>query len=66
MRVKFSLNHCQSGETKFYLTNYYLFDFMDFGCLMSQRFKCHASAAPNKFIHYNNSFWRDCSYLASC
>ena len=52
--------------TKFCLTNYYLFDFMDLGCLMSQRFKCHASAAPNKFIHYNNSFWRDCSYLASC
>ena len=35
MRVKFSLNHCQSGETKFYLTNYFLFDFMDIGCLMS-------------------------------
>ena len=33
MRVKFSLNHRQSGGTKFYLTNYlYLFDFMDIGC----------------------------------
>ena len=32
MRVKFSLNRCQIGETKFYLTNYYLFDI---GCLMS-------------------------------
>ena len=34
MRVKFSLNHCQSGGKK-YLSNYYLFDFMDIGCLMS-------------------------------
>ena len=44
MRVKFSLNHRQSGGTKFYLTNYlYLFYFMDIGCLMS-----HITIPKNK------------------
>ena len=44
MRVKSSLNHRQSGGTKFYLTNYlYLFYFMDIGCLMS-----HITTPKNK------------------
>ena len=34
MRVKFLLTTARVEEKK-YLSNYYLFDFMDIGCLMS-------------------------------
>ena len=47
MRVKFSLNHCQSGGTEFYLTNYYLFDFMGIGCLILL-FLGHRNLIKNK------------------